>query len=289
VKPPPFSYAVPGSLEEAVDILRSDEDAKVLAGGQSLVPMLSLRLSRPSVLVDIGRLRELDTIAVSNGSVHVGAMVRQRRAEQSAELTESCPLVGEALKLVGHPQIRNRGTVGGSLAHADPAAELGAIALVLDAVVHTFGRGGGRVIPIAEFFLAHYTTSLLPDEILTMVEFARQPEGAGWACTELARRPGDFPICGAAAQLVVDGAGEVSDVRIALFGVGPTPLRAVEAEAVLRGQACEDEALRSAAGAAVVPLAPPADMHASSELRRHLAEIITYRTLKEAVSRTPSP
>jgi len=216
-------------------------------------------------------------------------MVRQRDAELSQELARACPLCVAALRHVGHPQIRSRGTIGGSLAHADPAAELGAVALALDGACHLAGSAGNRTIPAHEFFQAPFTTALGHDELLVGLELPRQPSGAGWAFNEIARRPGDFAMCGVAAHVALDRDGHVEDVRIALFGVGPTPLRLRDAEAGLLGRPPDDDALSAAARAAAAGLSPPSDVHASSEFRTHLVEVITRRTLKEALERARTP
>jgi carbon-monoxide dehydrogenase medium subunit len=251
--------------------------------------MLNMRLARPAVLVDIRRLPGLDRIAVHDGAIELGAMVRQRDAELSEELARTCPLCVAALRQVGHPQIRSRGTIGGSVAHADPAAELCAVALALDGVCHLASSTGNRTVPAREFFLAPFTTAVRQDEVLVALELPRQPSGAGWALNEIARRPGVNALCGVVAQLAVDGDGQARDVRIALFGVGPTPLRAPEAEALLLGRPPDDETLSTAAQAAAAGLSPPSDVHASSEFRTHLVEVVTRRTLKEALERVRTP
>lgn len=285
MKPPEFDYVRATSLDEAAAVLDSDEDAKLLAGGQSLVALLNMRLVRPSVLVDLGRVTGLDASARIDGRLRIGAMVTQRDAETSSTVAAGCPLLVEALGLVAHPQIRNRGTIGGSLAHADPAAEVPAVVLLLDGVLQVHGSRGQRSIPAAEFFRSYLTTALEPDEILTAVELPVAAANSGFACQELTRRPGDFPLCGAACQVELDGAGAVVEARLALFGVADRPIRATAAEEQLRGERPEPRVLADAAAAAVSELSPPGDLHASPEYRRHLAQVIARRTMATAVER----
>lgn len=285
MKPADFEYVAPESLEEALAVLAAEPEAKVLAGGQSLVPLLNMRLARPSVLVDLRRIEGLDSIERADGSIRIGALVRQRDAEFSPELARGCPLFIEALRFVGHPQIRSRGTVGGSLAHADPAAELPAILVLLDGVLHAQGTEGARSIPAREFFESYFTTTLRPDEVLTAVEVPVQPPSARWACQEFTRRPGDFPLCGCAVLVEVDENEVVRAARIVLFGVAETPYRPIAAEAALIGQRAGSETLPEVARLAVAGLSPRADVHASSSFRKHLAEIVTRRTLSKALGK----
>ncbi|MGH2945158.1 MAG: FAD binding domain-containing protein [Solirubrobacteraceae bacterium] len=285
MKPPEFEYVRPASLDDAITALRSGEEAKLLAGGQSLVPLLNMRFVHPRVLVDITRIAGLRSIARVNGTLRIGATATQREAEISPAVADACPLLAQALGFVGHPQIRNRGTVGGSLAHADPAAELPAVVLLLDGVVHARGGGGERAIPAVEFFRSHLTTALEPDEVLTAVELPVSAPGAGWDCTEITRRPGDFPLCGAACQVELGRDGAFTDVRLGLYGVADRPIRAVAAEDRLRGEQPEPRLVAEAAKAATGDVSCAGDMHASPAYRRHLAEVIARRTIEAAVQR----
>jgi CO/xanthine dehydrogenase FAD-binding subunit len=240
VKPAPFEYAAPASVDEALGLL--GDDARVLAGGQSLVPLLNFRLARPERLVDINGLSELAYLRASDGRLRIGALTRQAALERSPLVAERWPLLAQAIRLVGHPQIRNRGTVGGSIAHADPAAELPVAFSALDARLHAASGRGTRTIAAGDFFLGPLTTALEPDELLTEIEVPPLPDGARTAFVEHARTHGDFAIAGAAV-VVAPGA----DARIALLGAGPAPLRAGDAERALREGADAREAARLAA------------------------------------------
>ncbi|MGH2555649.1 MAG: FAD binding domain-containing protein [Actinomycetota bacterium] len=280
MKPPPFLYARPETLEQAIDLLsQSGEDAKVLAGGQSLVPLLNFRLARPSVLIDLNMIPELRSLSRNNGTLHVGAMVRQRTAELSSEVQNGCPLIPRALSFVGHLQIRARGTVGGSMAHADPAAELPAVALVTGAEFVARSHRGERVIPADEFFDGPFMTTLAPDEVLTEVRFPAT-EGLRAGFMELARRSGDFALGGVAALVQVDD-GEVSDVRLASLGLGPSAQRLSGAEDAVRGRRLTEETLADAAAAASAEVDPFTDVHADAEYRKELAGTLVRRVLKE--------
>jgi carbon-monoxide dehydrogenase medium subunit len=288
MKPAPFEYVAPASVEEAVDSLaRHGHGAKVLAGGQSLVPMLNMRLVRPSVLVSLRRLRALDYVAVENGSVRIGSMTRQRAVEQAPVARNACPVLGEALELVGHPAIRNQGTVGGSIAHADPAAELPAVLVALDGAVTLASTRGQRTVPAGTFFRSLLTTAAEPDELI--VEVAVHPVGGaglatGWAVEEVSRRHGDFALAGVVAVLAVDGDGDIADARIALFGVEDRPTRRSQAEAALRGTRGA-EAVAEAAALAVREVVPLDDLHASAPLRTRLAGVLVRRAVERAYRR----
>ena len=285
MKPPPFEYSVARSVDEAVDLLAEHGDeAKVLAGGQSLLPLLSLRLARPGVLVDINPVPELASISDGSG-VELGAMVRHRAAERSADVRAEAPLVAEALHLVGHAAIRSRGTVGGSLAHADPAAELPAVLLALDGEVVATSRRGTRTVAAADLFDGFLTTTLAPDELLTAVRLPAGPAGAGWSFQEFSRRSGDFGVVGVACLLAVGGGGLVSDARLAFCGVAGTPVRAGTAEALLRGAEPAAGLWEEAGREAASRLDPPGDLHGSAAYRRHLAAVLAQRALAEAFER----
>ena len=285
MKPPPFEYSAPDSLDEALAVLaEAGDEAKVLAGGQSLVPLLNLRLAHPARLVDINRVPGLDGVRDGTG-LELGALVRHRTAERSPDVRREAPLVADAMRFVGHAAIRSRGTVGGSLAHADPAAELPAVALALDAEVVATSRRGTRTGPTAELFQGFLTTSLEPDEVLTAIRLAPWPAGAGWSFQEFSRRSGDFAVVGVACVLGRDGAGRVDHARVALSGVAGTPVRAREAEAVLASAFPSGELWKEAGAQAAAPLDPPADLHGTAAYRRHLAAVLTERALQQAWDR----
>lgn len=279
MKPPPFRYVRPGSIEEVLGLLAEHGDeAKVLAGGQSLVPLLNFRLARPSVLIDLALVGSLRGIERRNGTLAIGAMTRQRDAEVSAEVGEAAPLVPQALAWVGHLQNRNRGTVGGSIAHADPAAELPAVALALDAEMVVRGAGGERLIPAAGFFEGPFMTVLGPEELLTEVRFPVRA-GARTTFIELARRSGDFALAGVAA--VNRGPPGDADVALAAMGVGGRATRLSEAEAAVRGRELDDAVLGEAGEAASAAVDPPTDVHADSEYRRELLGVLVRRALRK--------
>lgn len=286
MKPAPFEYYAPTSVAETVSLLQEHGmDAKLLAGGQSLVPLLNMRLARPSVVVDINRVEGLDYIREDGEGLAIGAMTNQRTAEQSDLLRERNPLLHAAIRLIGHPQIRNRGTIGGSIAHADPAAELPAVAIALDAEIRIMGPDGERTVAAPDFFVTYLTTTLGERDVLTEVRFPSLPAGAGWSVQEMARRHGDFALAGAIATLSLNG-DTISEARIALFGVGATPVRVPDAEARLSGQRSA-QALFADVGREVSSSIdePLSDIHATSEYRRNLAGVLTERALAEAASR----
>lgn len=289
MKPAPFEYIAPRSVDEALAALeKNGPDAKVLAGGQSLMPLLNLRLTRPKVLVDVNGISGFDGIRETADGLEIGAMTRQSAVERSSLAREKCPVLAEAIRYIGHAAIRHRGTIGGSLVHADPAAELPAVALALDAKLKIVGREAHRVIPAEEFFVDFLTAALAPDEILTGVSFPAVSSSAGYAVEEISRRHGDFAIAGVVALVDLDSAGKIGEARIALFGVATVPVRARAAERSLIGQQPTDGALRDAATLVEEVLDPPGDMRASSAYRRHAAAILTARALKKAVQRCRS-
>lgn len=287
MKPAPFAYLAPRSLEEALTLLAEHGDqAKLLAGGQSLVPMLNFRLARPDVLIDLNRVSGLDGIALDGGDLlRVGAMTRQSTLERHAEVAARCPLLPAALRFVGHPPIRHRGTVGGSLAHADPAAELPAVLACLGGEVVAWSRQGERVIPAEELFVGLMTTALRPDELLTEVRMRLPSPVAGWAILEVARRHGDFALVGVVALLELAGTGTVREARLALFGVGPTPVRARAAEEALAGRQPTAEEFQRAAALVEEALDPDSDLHASAEYRRQVGGVLARRALAQALTR----
>ena len=285
MKPPLFEYHRAGSVDEVVALLGEYADeAKVLAGGQSLVPLLSLRLACPAHLLDINRVAALSSIENGNG-LTVGAMVRHRAIERSDVVRTANPLLAHAVRFIGHSAIRNRGTVGGSIAHADPAAELPAILLALDGEVEARSTRGTRTIPAPAFFEGFLTTSLEPDELLTAVRVPALLAGTGWSFQEFSRRSGDFAIVGVAATVRLDGNGKVADARLAFSGVDQVPVRATTAESVLTGATPSDDLWKSAAHAAASPLEPASDIHGSAAYRKHLAAVLAERALREAHDR----
>jgi carbon-monoxide dehydrogenase medium subunit len=279
MKPALFDLVVAESVEDVTTRLAADEDARVLAGGQSLVPMLNLRLAVPSCLIDISRLPELTRIELDGAELVVGAMVRQSHAEASSQLRALCPLVAAALTHVGHPQIRSRGTVVGSIAHADPAAELPAVLLALDGTVEALGPAGSRRIAARDLYAGYYATTLEPGEFITRVRFPVAPERSGAACHELSRRKRDFALAGAVAQVSLAADGTASDVRVGLFGVGDRPERAAAVESALRGAAPTAEAIRAAAD----ELQPVGDTAASKPYSARIAPVMARRALLQAV------
>ncbi len=286
MKPAPFEYHRPKTRAEALDLLeRSGEDGRILAGGQSLVPMMALRLARPSALIDINGLAELDYVREENGRLAIGALTRQRALEKSAVLAERCPLLWEAMPLVGHIQTRNRGTIGGSLAHGDPAAELPAVALALDAEMVIAGAAGERVVAAQDFFLSAYGTALQSGEMLTEIRLSPWPRGAGWAVLEVSPHHGSFAIAGAAVRLEIDPVGRGRNVRIALFGVDHAARRAERAEKRLEGETIDEGSVAAAARQTMEEVEPYDDVQASADYRRHIAGVLVNRALKQALAR----
>ena len=282
MKLPYVEYEAPATLAEAVGLLAEHQDeASVLAGGQSLIPLLALRLARPAVLIDINGLSELSGVSAARGQVRVGAMTREYLAEESAAIADAVPLLAAALPLIGHEAIRSRGTVGGSLAHADPAAELPAVARALDAEFVVRSQAGERVIPVTEWFEGYLATARRPDEILTEVRFPVAAPGTGAVFLEVARRHGDFAIVGLAAQLTLaDGA--ISDARLAFSGLADVPVRAADAEGFLIGMRPSPELFEEAARRATAGIDPPADLHGTSQYRKKVAATLVRRGLRAA-------
>jgi len=286
VRPAPFEYVVPRSVDEALDVLEgSGEEAKVLAGGQSLVPLLHLRMLRPSVLVDINRL-DLGTPRVEDSTVVIPATTTQRAAERSALLEERCPLLGEAIRHVGNVRVRSRGTVVGSLAHADPSTEIGCAALAMRGEVRARGGTGERSIALDDLFVTYLTTSLEPTELITELRVPALAPGTGWAFEELSRRAGEFAIVDAAALLRVDGKGRCEEVELAVAGVGERPLRVSSTAAeVLVGSAPTDDLLTEVAGRVAASVECRGDIHASSSYRREMLGVFVNRALRRALHR----
>jgi len=285
VKPPKFDYHAPASVDEALALLaRYGGDAKILAGGQSLVPLLNFRLSRPAALIDLNRIPALAYIRAENGDVRFGAMTRQRTIEFSPLVFERVPLLTEATRWVGHLPIRSRGTIGGSIAHADPSAEYPAVLRALDGSVVARGPEGERTVAAAELFQSYLTTSLAAEEILVEVRLPAMPAGAGYAFEELARRHGDFALVGIAAVVARDGE-RCTMARLATSGTGPVPIRLREAEQILERDGLGDAAIEAAGRRASELVEPDADIHASADYRRHLTGVLTTRAIRRALAK----
>jgi carbon-monoxide dehydrogenase medium subunit len=283
VKPAPFEYFDPRTVDEALALLAAHgDDAKILAGGQSLVPMLALRLARPAAVVDVNRVAGLDALAANGAALTVGALVRQRALERWA--AERAPLVTAALRHVGHTPIRVRGTVAGSIAHADPASELPALLLCLDGEVVARSRRGRRTIAAVDFFQGPLATALAPDELVTETRWTLPPAHAGWGFHEMARRHGDFALVGVAAVLAL-ARGVVTMARVALFGAAATPVRAAAAERALVGQRADEATLAEAARLAVAGLETVSDIHAPAAYRTSVGRTLTVRALGDAAAR----
>jgi carbon-monoxide dehydrogenase medium subunit len=286
LKPPRFDYLAPATVDEALAILgQHAEQAKLLAGGQSLVPLLNFRLARPARLVDLNEIAALDGIRVEGGRLRIGALTRQRAVETSALVREQCPLLAEAMPQIGHVQIRNRGTVGGSLAHADPAAELPAVVAALDGELVLRSARGERLLKPEAFFVSYFTTAADPTEMLVEVRLPVSGARTGSAFMEVSRRHGDFALVGVAATVTVDEAGVCTGSAVALTGVGPTPVVAREAAGALVGARPTPGALDDAALRVSSVVRPETDLHASREYRRHLAGVLARRALAVAAER----
>ncbi len=287
MKPAPFEYYAPGERAEALALLAEHGgEAKILAGGQSLVPSMNFRLAQPSILVDLNGVADLFGIrAGADGGVVIGAMTRQRTVERSPLIAARAPLVAETMPYIAHPQIRNRGTFGGSLAHADPAAELPALAVALDAQLRAQRADGDRLIPAAEFFQALFTTALEPEEMLVEVVFPPLPACTGTAFEEVARRHGDYALAGAAAVVTLDESGAVAASRLVFLSIGDVPVEATSVVAGLQGRAPTAAAIAEAAHAVDGDIDPNGDIHATAAYRRHLAQVLARRTLTLAADR----
>jgi CO/xanthine dehydrogenase FAD-binding subunit len=285
MKPPRFRYVEPDTVADAVAALgKYGEDAKILAGGQSLVPMLSMRLAYPEYLVDINRLGELDGIDAGSGALRVGALTRHSTLEHSPVVAGRCPLLGRGMRWVGHRSIRTRGTIGGSLAHADPAAELPAMMIALEATVVARSPRGDRDIPIGQFFEMALVTALAPDELLTEVRVPAQSARAGSAVVELARRHGDFAVAGVVASLELDDVGRIQTPRLVGFATGPVPQRLHRAEAALAGARPVGDPLDEASRGASEDVSPTDDIHGSATYRREVTGELVRRAVAEAAA-----
>ena len=284
MKPPPFTYHDPRTIPEVLDLLAEKDNARLLSGGQSLMPMLNMRYVLPDDVIDLNRVGGLSGIEAANGSLGIAGMTRQRDIEFSDAVASRCPIMTEAILQVGHRQTRNRGTLGGSLAHLDPSAELPAVAMALDATIHVESKRGKRDIAMADFPAGYMTPSIELDEMVTGATFPLWEEGHGYAFIEFARRHGDFAIVSAGALMTTDGAGKVDRVSIVVSGVGPSPLRCTDAERMILGQTPELELFREAAETARAFDAME-DIHAPSSYRQHLAAVLSRRALEKAQTR----
>jgi CO/xanthine dehydrogenase FAD-binding subunit len=287
MKPAAFEYFRPRSLGEALSVLAEHGgDAKPLAGGQSLIPAMNFRLATPSVLVDLNAAGELNYIRDDSGDVRIGGMTRQRAVERSALVSARVPLMAETMPYIAHPAIRNRGTIGGSLAHADPAAELPAVMLALKARLMVSSQSGTREVPAEEFFVGLFSTAIQPGELLTEIRIPPPRARSGFAFQELSRRHGDFALVGVAAAVQLDENGQCAEARIALVSVGDTPMLAAQAARALTGQKPSAAAIHAAGDAAASrDIDPSSDIHASARYRRHLASVLTRRALERAFER----
>lgn len=286
MKLPAFEYHNPTSIAEAVALLASfDGTAKVIAGGQSLLPVLAFRLAAPTALVDIGRIPGLDGIEINGNGITLGARVRWCDIEGHQGLRSALPLLGAAVDHVAHYQIRNRGTIGGSLAHADPAAEAPGIAVTCDAEVSLVGPKGSRVVAARDFFVGPLSTALHPDEVIVSVRFPSWPKGRRWGFMEFARRKGDFAMAGVAVHYDLDNRGRAKDTHIGVIGACLCPHRIVQAEEALNGKVVDSASITAAAQAASAAVSPPEDLHASAAYRRSLTGTLLERALTTAASR----
>jgi carbon-monoxide dehydrogenase medium subunit len=285
MKPPPFTYHDPSTVDEALGLLAEKDNARLLAGGQSLMPMLNMRYVLPDDIIDINKIPELSSIEANGGALRIGAMTRQREIEFSDVVTGACPIMHEAILQVGHRQTRNRGTLGGSLGHLDPSAEIPTVAIAVDATIHVRGKSGSRDVAMADFPAGYMTPSIELDEMITGATFPSWPDGHGHAFVEFARRHGDFAIVSAAALLEVDGGGVVRRVSLTVGGVGPSPVRCTEAEGMIVGQTGAEDLFREACETCR-KIDALEDVHADKEYRQHLAAVLSRRALVKALERT---
>ncbi len=285
MKPARFEYFAPTSLPEAVALLQAHgDDAKLLAGGQSLVPLMNLRLAQPSVVIDLNRVSDLAYVrAEEDGRIAIGAMTRHHEVATSPLVREHCPLLADAAARIGFPAIRHRGTLGGSLSHADPVSEMPCVALALDAELVAAGRNGDRVIVASDFFQTYFTTALEPDEVLRQIRYPAMQPGEGWGFHESVRKTGDFAIVAVAATVRMADGG-VAAARIAIAGVADRPVRATGAEALLAGRSGRDVLDEVADAAAATAGEAPTDIHASSGFRQRIVRVLTRRALADAIA-----
>lgn len=285
--PAPFDYAAPKTLEEALRLVeRHGDEAKVLAGGHSLLPLIKLRLAQPRYVIDIGRLKGMSYIREENGKIAIGALTTHAEIEGSNLLRSKCPLLAETAASIGDVQVRNRGTIGGSLAHADPAADYPAAILALDAEIVAASSAGTRTIPATEFFVDMLTTALRPGEILTQVRVAPLGAQTGTAYEKMHQPASGFAIVGVAARLTADKDGKISDVAVGVTGLGPKAFRATEVETALRGKKASEKTFADASHSAAQGIEPLSDLHASADYRREMAAVYARRALEKAFARS---
>lgn len=285
MKPPAFAYERPDDLDGALAVLAEHgDDAKVLAGGQSLIPMLNLRLAAPARLIDIGRVAGLDYVRADGDGLAIGAMTRHNTVRNSAEVAQRCPLLAEAYRWLSHHTIRNRGTIGGNLCHADPASELPLVMVLLDASFVLRSSGGERTVPAGDFFQSAFETAARPDELLVEIRVPAWPRGQGYGFTEVCQRHGDYAIVAAGCTLAVQD-GVCRAARVGYRGVGVSVMRVAEAEAALTGQPANDESFAKAGEVAAAHVAPDADVHADEAYKLDLVRALTPRVLQAALAR----
>ena len=287
MKPAPFEYHVPDSLEQALDLMNQHAgEAKILAGGQSLVPAMNFRVVQPSILIDLNRIGELGFIREEGETVRIGAMTRERHLEFDSSIAKRVPLLTEATPFIAHPQIRNRGTIGGSIVNADPAAELPVLMLALDARLKAKNVSGERWIDAHDFFAGMFTTALTPDEILVAIELPSMPPHTGWSFMEVAPRAGDYALMGVAALVTLDENGKCKQAKMVYLNAGDGPVDAKEAAKILQGEKLNDKLIESSAAvASEKEINPFGNVHTSAEFQRHLANVLTKKALKQATQR----
>ena len=287
MKPAPFEYYAPDSIEQAVELFsQHNSDAKILAGGQSLVPAMNFRVVQPSVLIDLNRVGELSYIREEGDVIRVGAMARERHLEFDASIEKRTPLLYEAVPFIAHPQIRNRGTIGGSIVHSDPAAELPVLMTALNARLKARNTSGERWIDAQDFFVGMFTTALEADEILVEIELPFMPERTGWSFMEVAPRAGDYAMMGVAALVTLDESGKCTGAKLVYLNAGEGPIHAEEAAKLLEGENLNEKAIEEAAVmASEKEINPFGNMHASADFQRHLAKVLTQKTLRLANQR----
>src|SRR5215471_17954819 len=288
--PAAFDYSCPKTLSEAIALLQQHgDDAKILAGGQSLIPLMKLRMAAPKHVIDINRIADLSYIREADGALVIGAMTREADVDASELVRERYPIIADTAAVIGDPLVRNMATVGGNLAHADPANDHPATMLALDAEVVVTGLDGERTVPVAEFFTDFFTTALRPDEILTEIRIPAPTAGSGGAYIKLERKVGDFAIVGVAAQVTIDARGICTRAGIGLTNVAPTPLKAHQAEAFLQGQHLDQDSITQAAQLAAEAARPEADLRGSIAYKRDMVRVLTTRALTRALERASGP
>jgi len=287
MKPAPFEYHAPDSLEQALQIMKLNAgEGKILAGGQSLVPAMNFRVVQPGVLIDLNRVSELSFIHEEDGTIRIGAMARERHLEFDSSIAKRTPLLTEATPFIAHPQIRNRGTIGGSIVNADPAAELPVLMLALNARLKARNASNERWIDASDFFTGMFSTALEPDEILVEIELPFMPAHTGWSFMEVAPRAGDYALMGVAALVTLDENGKCAGAKLVYLNAGEGPVDAKEAAQILQGEILSDELIKSAAvHASEKEINPFGNVHTSAEFQRHLANVLTKKALKQAAQR----